>query len=148
MKLFIFLMIGIFQVLLFTQEQDEFVDPKKIIDVKPKWPIVINPGDDKIELELYNDFNDTSVVIVEGYRVQIFVTRYTQSADSIQALLAENIEEDIYITFEVPYYKIRVGNCIDRKQAEKLQTKLKSHGYPSAWIVRTRIKALDIIRRF
>ncbi len=76
------------------------------------------------------------------------VTRNTNSADSIRAVLSDKIDEDVYIQYEVPYYKIRVGNCVDRKQAEELQLKLVKLGYASAWIIRTRVKAHELIREY
>jgi len=76
------------------------------------------------------------------------VTRNTHSADSIRAVLSDKIDEDVYITYEVPYYKIRVGNCVDRKQAEELKLKLVELGYASAWIIRTRVKAPEFIREY
>ena len=94
------------------------------------------------------DVRDTSEIIIEGYRVQALVTRNTHSADSIRAVLSDKIDEDVYITYEVPYYKIRVGNCVDRKQAEELKLKLVELGYASAWIIRTRVKAPEFIREY
>ena len=91
---------------------------------------------------------DTSEIIIEGYRVQVLVTRNSHSADSIRAVLSDKIDEDVYITYEVPYYKIRVGNCVDRKQAEELQLRLVDLGYASAWIIRTRVKAPELIREY
>ena len=148
MKYMIILYISIYQCILLSQTQDEFLDPKNIVDTKPKWPTVLNSIDDEHNLEIINYLNDSSEVIVDGYRVQIFVTRYTSSADSIRNSLAKKIEEEIFVTFEIPYYKVRVGNCIDRKTAEKLQKKLQSQGFPSSWIVRARVKAPEIMREF
>ena len=132
----------------FSQEQDEWIDPNTLIDYKPNWPIVVNPFLDMENLKNNEDVRDTSEIIIEGYRVQALVTRNTHSADSIRAVLSDKIDEDVYITYEVPYYKIRVGNCVDRKQAEELKLKLVELGYASAWIIRTRVKAPEFIREY
>ena len=144
----VLLYISLLSCIAFSQEQDESIDPNTLIDYKPNWPIVVNPFLDMENLKNNEDVRDTSEIIIEGYRVQALVTRNTHSADSIRAVLSDKIDEDIYITYEVPYYKIRVGNCVDRKQAEELQLKLVKLGYASAWIIRTRVKAPEFIREY
>ena len=144
----VLLYISLLSCIAFSQEQDESIDPNTLIDYKPNWPIVVNPLLDMENFKNNEDVRDTSEIIIEGYRVQALVTRNTHSADSIRAVLSDKIDEDIYITYEVPYYKIRVGNCVDRKQAEELQLKLVKLGYASAWIIRTRVKALELIREY
>ena len=144
----VLLYISLLSCIAFSQEQDESIDPNTLIDYKPNWPIVVNPFLDMENLKNNEDVRDTSEIIIEGYRVQILVTRNSHSADSIRAVLSDKIDEDIYITYEVPYYKIRVGNCVDRKQAEELQLKLVKLGYASAWIIRTRVKAPELIREY
>jgi len=144
----VLLYISLLSCIAFSQEQDESIDPNTLIDYKPNWPIVVNPLLDMENFKNNEDVRDTSEIIIEGYRVQALVTRNTHSADSIRAVLSDKIDEDIYITYEVPYYKIRVGNCVDRKQAEELQLKLVKLGYASAWIIRTRVKAPELIREY
>ena len=144
----VLLYISLLSCIAFSQEQDESIDPNTLIDYKPNWPIVVNPFLDMENLKNNEDVRDTSEIIIEGYRVQVLVTRNTHSADSIRAVLSDKIDEDVYITYEVPYYKIRVGNCVDRKQAEELKLKLVELGYASAWIIRTRVKALELIREY
>ena len=144
----IFLLISLLLCIAFSQEQDESIDPNTLIDYKPKWPIIVHPLLDKENLKNDENVRNTSEIIIEGYRVQVLVTRHTQSADSIRTVLSDKIDEDVYITYEVPYYKIRVGNCVDRKRAEELQLKLRDLGYSAAWIIRTRVKAPELIREF
>ncbi|HIN96323.1 MAG TPA: SPOR domain-containing protein [Candidatus Marinimicrobia bacterium] len=144
----VLLYISLLSCIAFSQEQDESIDPNTLIDYKPNWPIVVNPFLDMENLKNNEDVRDTSEIIIEGYRVQALVTRNTHSADSIRAVLSDKIDEDVYITYEVPYYKIRVGNCVDRKQAEELKLKLVELGYASAWIIRTRVKAPELIREY
>ena len=144
----VLLYISLLSCIAFSQEQDESIDPNTLIDYKPNWPIVVNPFLDMENLKNNEDVRDTSEIIIEGYRVQVLVTRNTHSADSIRAVLSDKIDEDVYITYEVPYYKIRVGNCVDRKQAEELKLKLVELGYASAWIIRTRVKAPELIREY
>ena len=145
----VLLYISLLSCIAFSQEQDESIDPNTLIDYQPNWPIVVNPLLDKENPKNNNEeARDTSEIIIEGYRVQVLVTRNSHSADSIRAVLSDKIDEDVYITYEVPYYKIRVGNCVDRKQAEELQLRLVELGYASAWIIRTRVKVSELIREY
>ena len=52
------------------------------------------------------------------------------------------IKQKIYIIFEAPNYKVRIGNFIDRKKAENYRQEMIKGGYSSAWIIRTRIEPI------
>jgi hypothetical protein len=47
----------------------------------------------------------------------------------------------VYVDFEAPNYKVRIGDFIDRDSAESLQQELVQMGYNSAWILRSRINS-------
>ena len=83
---------------------------------------------------------DTTQIIVEGFRVQVLATRTRENADQLRQTLAEGYAEEIYIVFEAPNYKVRMGNFINRRHAESLRQTLVKSGYPSTWIIRTRIE--------
>ena len=50
------------------------------------------------------------------------------------------LKEKIYIKFELPNYKLRVGNFDSRKKAEAYRNKVIQLGYRSAWVVPTLIE--------
>ena len=53
----------------------------------------------------------------------------------------QNIFGDtVYTDFETPLYKLRIGNFLDRDDAEILRMRLVSLDFSSSWIVRTRIQ--------
>ena len=84
---------------------------------------------------------DTSFKEMDGFRVQVFATRFSRSADSVKAVLEEKGNEDVYIAFDAPVYKVRVGNFISRNEAEKMRISLVELGYDTAWIVRSKVLA-------
>ena len=47
--------------------------------------------------------------------------------------------DTIYIDFETPLYKLRFGNFINRKNAEKTINKISRLGAQDSWIIRTKI---------
>ena len=125
----------------FSQDQKKVnFDPDKLKDPEPRWPKVVSPFSlDTKELKPAGN-SDSSQVIIEGFRVQVLATSSQENADRLRDELTIEYGKDIYIVFEAPNYKVRIGNFIDRRLAEKLRLELINKGYPSSWIIRTRIE--------
>jgi len=125
----------------FSQDQKKVnFDPDKLKDPEPRWPKVVSPFSlDTKELKLVGN-SDSSQIIIEGFRVQVLATGSRENADRLRYELAIEYGKDIYIVFDAPNYKVRIGNFIDRRLAEKLRLELINKGYPSSWIIRTRIE--------
>jgi len=125
----------------FSQDQKKVnFDPDKLKDPEPRWPKVVSPFSlDTKELKLAGN-SDSSQIIIEGFRVQVLATSSQENADRLRYELAIEYGKDIYIVFDAPNYKVRIGNFIDRRMAEKLRLELINKGYPSSWIIRTRIE--------
>jgi cell division protein FtsN len=125
----------------FSQDQKKVnFDPDKLKDPEPRWPKVVSPFSlDTRELKLAGN-SDSSQIIIEGFRVQVLATSSQENADRLRYELAIEYGKDIYIVFDAPNYKVRIGNFIDRRLAEKLRLELINKGYPSSWIIRTRIE--------
>ena len=125
---------------LFAQEI-QVIDHKIIKDIQPNWPVIINNVlDDSTSFEFVLSLDSVQSVL-EGYRVQVLATRYIERADSLAAIMKNTISDSVYVDFEAPNYKVRVGDFIDRDPAETLQQELVQMGYNSAWILRTRINS-------
>ena len=125
----------------FSQDQKKVnFDPDKLKDPEPRWPKVVSPFSlDTKELKLAGN-SDSSQIIIEGFRVQVLATSSQENADRLRNELSIEYGKDIYIVFDAPNYKVRIGNFIDRRLAEKLRLELINKGYPSSWIIRTRIE--------
>ena len=125
---------------IFAQKPNE-TNPKKLKDIPPNWPIIVNNTlDDSTSFDIVLK-QDSTKYISEGYRVQILATRYFDYADSLATSISSKIIDSVYVEFETPNYKVRAGDFIDRDSAELLQQKLLNMGYKSAWILRTKITA-------
>jgi|TARA_Y100000310_G_scaffold82941_2_gene79602 cell division protein FtsN len=123
-----------------AQEKKIDFDPDKLKDPEPRWPRIISPLSVDTQMVEEKSNPDSVQVIVEGFRVQVLATRTRENADRLRADLFAEYGDDIYIVFEAPNYKVRIGNFIDRRQAESLRQSMVKKGYPSAWIIRTRIE--------
>ncbi len=125
------------------QSQDEaykkIFDPNQHRDIQPKWPVIMNNVLDIGNVLDSILFADSVQWITEGFRVQVLATKSISKADSLSNSLGSVISDSIYIVYETPNYKVRVGDYIARKTAEKVRQALIERGYASAWVIRTRI---------
>ena len=79
---------------------------------------------------------------MRGYRVQVHSFRDRKTADIARRQLQQQLEDlsgvRVHIEEEPPSYKIRVGDCRTKAEAEKLMQTLRTgKGYKDAWIVET-----------
>ncbi len=134
----------VFSILLYVPllaQEIQVIDHKIVKDIQPNWPVIINNVlDDSTSFEFLLSL-DSVKSVSEGYRVQVLATRYYERADSLAVLMKNTVSDSVYVDFEAPNYKVRIGDFIDRNSAESLQQDLVKMGYNSAWILRTRINS-------
>lgn len=114
-------------------------DPNKHRDVQPKWPVIINnvlPGVNAIDSILSAD---TVHWVTDGFRVQVLASNSMTKADSLSNILNSTLEDSVYVVYETPNYKVRIGDYVVREDADKMRQNLHKMGYRSAWVIRTRI---------
>jgi len=75
----------------------------------------------------------------KGFRVQLLATADEKMARSEKKKAVFKFDDNVYLIFEAPMYKIRVGDCITRKQAEILKKSAVRNGFKDAWIVPSRV---------
>ena len=75
--------------------------------------------------------------------MQITISQNEKELQEIQKEIEEILNEKSYIIFELPNYKLRVGNFLNRKEAESFQKKIVRLGYRTAWVVPTMIEMED-----
>ncbi|MGA9363987.1 MAG: SPOR domain-containing protein [Bacteroidota bacterium] len=75
-----------------------------------------------------------------GFRIQILSTTEIDTANAVKTELS-NLPESIgiYVIYDAPYYKVRVGDYLSRPDANSLLRTLIDRGYSDAWIVADRI---------
>ena len=134
----------VFLILLYVpllSQEIQVIDHKIVKDIQPNWPVIINNVlDDSTSFEFILSL-DSVRSVSEGYRVQVLATRYYERADSLAVLMKNTVSDSVYVDFEAPNYKVRIGDFIDRDSAESLQQELVQMGYNSAWILRARINS-------
>ena len=136
MKLLVFILLPS---IIFSQNNTSF-NPDILIDPEPRWPEIMNPLSNNNYIKSIDKSLDSNITEIEGFRVQVFATQDRGKADILQKELALKFKENIYIIFEAPNYKLRIGDFLDRDKAEVLRRELSASNYPSSWILRTKIQ--------
>jgi len=77
----------------------------------------------------------------KGFRVQVMSTSSRDEAFKKKADMLNLLpEEKSYVIFQSPSYKVRVGNCINRDDAEKLKAKVNKYVTQGGFIVEDTIE--------
>ena len=79
---------------------------------------------------------------VNGFRVQILATNNIETASLVEQEASDRFESKgfkTYLLFETPLYKIRIGDCENRSDAEVLRDLAIDNGYTGAFIVKSKI---------
>ena len=119
--------------------QSDFLKPSDFDDNPPKFPTVNLPSFSNQEV-LDTNLSDMEINLVKGYRVQIVISQDEEELKNLQNEIEKSIDEKIYIIFELPNYKLRVGNFLNRKEADNFQNTIDRLGYRTAWVVPTMIE--------
>lgn len=78
----------------------------------------------------------------DGFRVQIFATRDIEAATLTQQKAIEQfggMNYKTYLIFEAPFYKVRIGDAVERAEADKIRDAAKELGFDQAFTVRSRV---------
>lgn len=77
---------------------------------------------------------------VFGFRIQVFASSTNKNANRVadDARLSFG-NQSVYVDHVVPYYKVRVGDCLTREEAEALRKQALNLGFTGAFIVETMI---------
>ncbi len=105
-------------------------------------------GDARIDslLQLHIDYNKKYPVI-QGYRIQILKASGNDAMEVIEKSKADFYEQyaniPVYLTFQEPDYRVRVGDFRTRLEAEKFLKKIIRR-YPGAWVIQDNINFPDL----
>jgi hypothetical protein len=90
---------------------------------------------------------DSGAVPYESYRIQLFTSKTYGPAVRELDIAREVFDREVFLDYEVPYYKVRIGDFRNREAAEKYLPAAKEAGYRDAWVVRvaTNVRQLESI---
>jgi hypothetical protein len=96
-------------------------------------------ADDSLSREAGMVPQPTDSVNSQAYRVQVFTSLVYGEAKQAARVAEEIFDQPVYIDYEVPNYKVRVGSWADRDTAERYQQKAREAGYGNAWVVMVKV---------
>ena len=126
---------------IYAQDNDSifWFDTKALKNNPPEFPLVINKVLTGNHLFIIDSLKQLKNKINEGYRIQIFESTVSSIARAEAKRFQNILGDSIYIDFEAPLYKLRIGNFIERKNAERAIETIERLGAKDSWIVRTKI---------
>ena len=126
---------------IYAQDTDSifWFDTKALKNNPPEFPLIINKVLTGNHLFIIDSLKQLKNKINEGYRIQIFESTVSSIARAEAKRFQNILGDSVYIDFEAPLYKLRIGNFIDRKKAERAIESIKRLGAKDSWIVRTKI---------
>ncbi len=78
--------------------------------------------------------------MVQGYRVQLLATVNAEEArEARKEAIFKFTQVDVYLELDGSLYKLRIGDCKAKQQAETLREEALRKGFSDAWIVPSRI---------
>ena len=118
---------------LFAQQQDSLLIVKKYDFI----------GDARIDTLLQlHVLQNKKFPVIPGYRIQIYKESGNTALDKaleIRDAFEKRYNVPAYITFNEPYYRVRVGDFRTRLDAIRFLEKIKRH-YPLAWEIKDDIQ--------
>jgi phosphotransferase system IIA component len=122
--------------------QDETFNPLTVGDdviVLPESNLDAAPLDTELETETPQKEAEAAMEEVPGYRVQLFTSDVEFEARAVEEKALLEFDENVYLIFDSPTYKIRVGDCTSRLDANALRKKAFGLGYRDAWVIQSRV---------
>ena len=134
------LIILMFVSMLFAQAvQQEFLHPSK---VRKKYKFkefeTILYADDEVFKDDPSKM-DKQFIETSGYRIQLISTQNLAEAITAKAKADSTVSVPVYVDFEPPNYKVRIGNYITNEEAMNVQLLMQKQGFKNAWVVPSKI---------
>jgi hypothetical protein len=119
-----------------TPYKTEIIVPdKKVSGVIENQNVWFDYGSPEVETK-----TKTVIGTGDGYRVLVLTTDNIEEANQIKAdvYFSQNSNE-VYIDFEPPFYKVKIGDFDIQKTADDLRFKLNQLGYKEAKVIKDKI---------
>ena len=125
---------------LLAQDSLFWFDMNSVRDPVPKTPKILDKIFGTSQFGLLDSLKNIRITTQEGYRLQIFESSSVEETNRTLQKFERSLKDSIYMVFEAPLYKLRLGNFVTKKEAEKQKANLNKKGYKNIWIVRSRIE--------
>lgn len=79
----------------------------------------------------------------QAYRIQLLTSKVYGEASNARRVAEEIFDRPVFMDYEVPYFKVRVGSFGEREDAEEYLMRAKSAGYSDAWVVMVNVRVKE-----
>jgi len=80
------------------------------------------------------NLEDSSLTI---YRVQLFASQYFTETNYEHQIAQEVFSDSVFIKYDLPYYKVLLGNTTSKDRGRRLLYNARSLGYYNSWLIET-----------
>lgn len=112
-----------------------------------KQTVIVTEHDDAADLTQQGANKQTAAV--NGFRIMIFMsnsqTARTEALAARDTLAVRMPDQQSYVTYENPYFKVAAGNCTTKEEALVLLEKIK-RDFPKAFIMRENIPLEELAK--
>lgn len=104
-------------------------------------------GQSQTPIAIPKDSTTMHEEVVQGFRIQLFSSSNIDEATTAKAEATQKFSSDsIYVVFDAPVYKVRVGDFINRYEANQRLPEFVTQGYRDAWVVPDRVIQRKVVR--
>ena len=137
------IIIFIFSINIFSQDSDSlfWFDANTLDNELPNFPLIMNKVVSGNNMHPPESKNELGQITKEVFRIQIFESSVASIARAEAKRFQNILGDTVYIDFETPLYKLRIGSFKNRKSAEEAVESISRLGAKDAWIIRTKAKS-------
>ncbi|MDD3094832.1 MAG: SPOR domain-containing protein [Candidatus Neomarinimicrobiota bacterium] len=119
--------------------QQEFLDPSDVRTAYRIKEFKILLHSDETVFPINTLLTEREYIETSGYRIQLISTQDRDEAMRVKAQADKNYELPVYVDFEPPNYKVRIGNFAKQEEAMRFQEIMQARGFKFAWVVPSKI---------
>lgn len=124
----------------------------------PQDTVIVTTPNTDAEKKLLQDIRTAQQIKAQGadasaapdslnnqvYRVQLLTVDNYSDARRALAVAEEIFDLPVSLTYDQPYYKLRVGEFATKSDADSYLLKAKTAGYPNAWVLLATVGVKDL----
>ena len=114
-----------------------------VTDNIPDFPLVVNKIFTGNHILLIDSLSKLQIKGNEIFRIQIFESTESSIAKAEAKRFQNILGDTVYINFETPLYKLRIGNFSTRRQAEDAISAIENLGVKGSWVIRAMLNSND-----
>ena len=129
----------------FSQNIDSIHSIKinSVSDNIPDFPLVVNKIFTGNHILVIDSLSKLQIKGDEIFRIQIFESTESSIAKAEAKRFQNILGDTVYINFETPLYKLRIGNFSNRRQAEDAISAIENLGVKGSWVIRAMLNSND-----